>query len=635
MCAKKVEILKKSLNLPPGHWQLFNYGRLTEVPTVKQAIWIWGFFRKVIRDAHGVVVDWHDETEQHPIPIGEMVAWEIGSIFDAHTLRVGKPQPIDRRIALIQTQVAFTKDNCKLLARDIRGEGGKLAFANPRIPISNEDAHGYLLRVERPGDIPLLIPCSTVLQSFWGRSSNLLHMLLDSRFLDFGTYVVNISRSELSADGRARLWLRQWSLDSDARFLATLLWSQNAERDGNSIERGQDIALKLQASLRPDGFSQRERCIAALPPHSQPMDLELMGMPIRTSVGPFFYVQRIVKCSYRPAFNHLTFDRDNDGRPTGAASPDSAAGGNQGGSRKPIARPRSGRPPASGKSEFELSSDHPGYQQTAGTTDLGRFDPIFQGIADIPAEKLSQIDTKYESVETQELAQFQRWDKLSTLPGKAPNTKGVLGTVIASGRLLIDPADTSTLAVGAPLGALLEQVMNAAPFNKSDLLPEGIHQLNVQAVFPWPASAVTNGCWVFSLPSELHEYCWAWLYSDPEQKQRKRAMCLRITFFDEHDCVMGHGYMVEVEGRMTKARSSKTNSLPKNSPVLFIWRADQSTESISDSTLQDLIIELIQESSNSAVKRAAELGVICISRRHSKTGLEFSRLLADLYAQVK
>lgn len=98
---------RKNLDLPPGHWQLFSYGRLTSVPTIKQAIWITAFFRRVIVDSDAAVIEWTQEITSKAVPVGELVAWEIGCVFDAAHFEVSRPQPLSQHMSVVDGRHAI------------------------------------------------------------------------------------------------------------------------------------------------------------------------------------------------------------------------------------------------------------------------------------------------------------------------------------------------------------------------------------------------------------------------------------------------------------------------------------------------------------------------------------------------
>lgn len=647
MCAAPVSKVRKDLKLPHGLWQLFSYGRLTSLPTAKQAIWIRGYFRRVVQGQTQAILEWTDEVIWRDVPVGELVAWEIGCVFNPTDYTIQKPQPIASSITACEVQAAFTDKNCTPIRRYVRDGDGNYVFSNPRLLPEESEANTYFLQVAREGLPPLLIPCTTILQSLWGRSSSLVHMLLDSRFLDFDRYVLNTSKSTLNeSTGHASIWLRQWSLDSDAKFLSTLAFNAQA------VARGQKISLALQAALDPYGGIPH-RCIYALPPHSDMVTLKVWGYELKTTAGMFFYVQRIIQTSYTPPFSKLTFDRDNDGRPQTGNTRDKNS--DESDARKPIEREQLSKPRNEGSSEFELAQDHPNFLITEDTTDIGQFDSICPGISKLPTEKLSQQDQEFENVAEATAISERRWNRLSTLPGTRRSSAAAIGTILSSGQVLEDPIDTSIIPAGPPLDQLLRQVIELAPFHSDGLLPPGVAHIDVTPVFPWRPSPAHDGIWLFSLPAECLDFPRAWLYSDPLAMERKRGLCLRITFFDSVDAVIAAGYLVELEGRFPRARSKKeplkmtrygvvesepihppveVTKTSLNSPVLFIWREQNGSStqsaSIGHDDLQHLILELAEEGGTSAKEAAARKGIRCRAKRHRTNSIQLGRLLQDL-----
>ena len=82
--------VKHDFALPSGHWQLFSYGRLTELPTAKQAIWIKAYFRLVTVNENGDISGWLDEVVSSNAPIGILVAWMVGCVFNSEKRLVGQ-----------------------------------------------------------------------------------------------------------------------------------------------------------------------------------------------------------------------------------------------------------------------------------------------------------------------------------------------------------------------------------------------------------------------------------------------------------------------------------------------------------------------------------------------------------------
>lgn len=640
---------RKNLDLPPGHWQLFSYGRLTSVPTIKQAIWITAFFRRVIVDSDAAVMEWTQEITSQAIPVGELVAWEIGCVFDAAHFNVSRPQPLSKRMSVIDVDVAFTDANCRLMRRNHQEEGARRpAFYRSPLSSDNPEANVYLLRVDRGNDVPLLIPCTTILQSFWGRSSNLVQMLLDSRFLDFDGYVVSTERSSLDKKtGHALLWLRQWSLDSDAKFLATLAFNATA------VRRGQDISARLHAAVSANSGIP-SRCICAYPPYDTPMTLQVLGCEVGTPGGRYFYVQRVLASNYTPPFSKVTFDRDNDGRKALTDEINTfAENGTPVKEHAPMVRDQNGHPISAPLTEYELAQDHPSSASAVHAAHVGSFDEIFSKIACVPAEKLEQLETKYKNASALDTIKKRRWAELSALVGVSSASSEILQAVLVPNTVPDAPFDNSIAAVGQPLDALLRQLISLERTGSRKLsVSPGAADIHFEFeyVFPWIPSAVHNGHRVFSLPEQSEGYPYAWLYRDPDQEQRKRGLCLRITFFDSESFPICAGYLVELEGRFVKTRSQtdldtenasdQRESIDRkskdrvDSPLLFIWRWDSDRNAADHSTtigrdeLRTLILRLVKGGGALASETAWAKGIRSHVRRHSSA--ELLQLLEEL-----
>ena len=282
------EKIKRKHQLPSGHWQLFSFGSLKEEAIAKSAIWIWAYFRRVSVDGVGQIIAWHEEVAFDVLPVAELVMFEVGCVFHSDTGRVYSSRKICEKIENRIVEVEFTEQNCFLMRRHMRCDTGDFLFKNPRL-IAEEESNSYLLSSHTSDGTKLLIPCVTILQAFWGRSSNLMHMLLDGRFAEFDRYVLNPKRSSLSPDTKeAFVWLRQWQQDLDAGFLATIAFDKVA------VQRGKDISLRLNAHIN-EFRNNRARSMAVLPPHSDKIRLEVQGLQIKTAYEDFFYVQRIIQ----------------------------------------------------------------------------------------------------------------------------------------------------------------------------------------------------------------------------------------------------------------------------------------------------------------------------------------------------
>ena len=571
------EKVKRRLRLPSGYWQIFSFGGLTEEAIVKSAIWISAYFRRVSVNCAGNIISWHDEVVSDVLPVAELVMIEVGCVFHADTAFVYPAQILCDRIEKRSVEVAFTDQNCHFLRRHMRSESGDFLFKNPRF-IAEELSNAYLLSAQTTTGANLLIPCVTVLQTFWGRSSNLMHMLLDSRFLDFDRYVLNPKLSYLNSEaGEAFVWLRQWQLDVDAGFLATIAF------DPYAIQRGKDIGLTLHASIN-EHRGHSSRCFAALPPHSDKMTLEVLGLPLKTEHGEYFYIQKIIQSSYKPPFNKVTFDRDNDGRRSKEDD------GQSDKNREPINRERAPSiPRREGQSTFEFVSEPPGSLVTEEPIPLGSFDVTFPGIAGLEIEKLEQIVTEFESTEELEQASDLRWaELLSLLPSSAKSSQDIVKTELTSAQFNknIRP-DTNIQSIGSYLDLLVEAIdqlqdQNKHAKNSSALyLTENGLEFSYKHRFPWRASPVRGGSLAFSLPDEINDESFAWLFSDPDQTNRKRAICLEFTFFLHGQ--FETAYLLDIEGRYEKKRQqTETENKVKSTKIFYIWRRRRFNENEED-----------------------------------------------------
>lgn len=642
MCAAKVLKIKKNLDLPAGQWQLFSYGQLTAVPTAKQAIWIKGFFRRVVLNDRFEITSWGKETVCRELPVGELVAWEIGCIFDSETHRIRSPQAIGEGFKVVPAiDVEFTRENCTLIRRHdyLNGDEEQFVLRNPGIKKGTLDSNTYFLIVARGAQPPLLIPCTTVLQTFWARSSNFLHMLLDSRFLDFDRYVINVEKSRLDTEtGQAHLWLRQWSIDADARFLATIAF------DAEAIQRGREISARLHSTVAEYGDQVVDRYVAALPPYEKPMQLRAQVRSISTSVGEMLFVQRILSSTYAPPFTELIFDRDNDGRPQepSIGSDGQPASFNP---REPIKRPQSFKPRDEGETDFELANDHPGYAGIADTLDVGKFDTIFENITNKVATKLPQLELNFEGDSDPYFSGDDRWNGLiSTLPSSSVSSVNALGAVLTSGRVISDEFDESKTPIGPYLNSFLDKYFKALPLADPDYFPDGVYRISLEPVFPWQANRIYDPSLTFSLPSEHEDAEWAWLYYDPASLARKRAVCFKVSFYS--NSAKSVGYILDVEGRNAKSKSTaviKGTASFVGTPMLFFWRHPEESETevgyagfgsnLSLNFLRDLVIELVRESGSKAVTFAESRSVHAVARKHSVEGVEMQKLLAELYSR--
>lgn len=636
-----MEKIKRRLELPAGHWQLFSFGRLSEEAVVKSAIWIWAYFRRVLVDETGQVTQWLDEVVTDKLPVAEMVIFEIGSVFDTDSGRATRGQNLCEGVERRKFEVEFTDANCQLMRRHMRAQSGEFLFKNPRFRASDE-SNAYLLSAKCTSGMPILIPCTTVLQTFWGRSSQLMHMLLDSRFLDFDRYVINTEKTFLIPERQeAMVWLRQWSRDEDVNFLATIAF------DPVAIQRGMDVSLRLHAIISEFRHSPK-RCIAALPPYTAKMTLEVSGLPIDSEYGEYFYVQQILKSSYKPPFNIVKHDRDNDGRRIRTNNGELIP------AEKIIDRENEFRIPLSeGESDFELVSDPPSKGETLTPIRLGTFDAIFPEIANLETQKLPQLETEYQGNQAElEKAIDIRWAKLlSTLPSSSISSSEAAKTTLTSANLVqdlhedlrthevkkyLDNLVSALEAFGA--GQLHAEHGYSTPPHNDDI---GSMQLKVTPKFPWKASPICGGHLLFTLPYEVEDMALSWLYSDPDRLLRKRAICLEVTFISRASVEVG--YILDIEGRYSKSRDGRdTLGKFKSTPIFYIWRKHSSYKdkvlfepTISKAEFRTIIKTLAMHGNLALARPYLPMDIYVHGRKHQEAFIGFDKLASELKANIK
>lgn len=633
----------RNLGLPPGHWQLISYGRIEGQPSIKAAIWITALFRKVSVDVKdnilSAIKSWHrghGSIAKAVLPAAEMVAYEIGCIFDSATYIMHAAQRLSTRVVQTEVEVEFTTENCVLVRRHMRGENGYFAFKNEDIEFA-DTSNAYLLLVTCTNGKKILIPCTTVLQTFWGRSSKLLSMLLDTRFLDFNRYVINTEKSRLDEiNRRAYIWLRQWSENEDARFISTIAFDKEA------LLRGKEIAMRL-CSMPPDFEDLADRYIVALPPHSQKVVLKVLGLKVlSTNLGEYTFIQRVIESSYRPPFDRLTFDRDNDNRQEQQILEEEGLLEQR--TKLPINR-ENYRPPVifEGSTEFELTSDFPNSKNTSNSVLAGTFDQMFPGITNLKAKQAPQFKTTYANdPERQAAESFRQWEELlSVLPSTTLSASTAAKTTLSSAKLVRDYLeDTNTEDLKIYLNHLVDE------YDDYDRNSRGEEQdICIGKRFPWRQSPAHGGSTVFSLPASIDDQYFAWLYSDPDQTTRKRAICLEVTFLSRSLARVGVGYIIDIEVRHTKSRSSKVvdqngeTTLSQNinsTSMVFVWKdssefrhADENEE-VSDFEIRKIIEAMAVCGSYAGAKEYFPEGCLTQPRKHSKEGISIDKLLDEL-----
>ncbi len=143
-----------------------------------------------------------------------------------------------------------------------------------------------------------------------------------------------------------------------------------------------------------------------------------------------------------------------------------------------------------------------------------------------------QFETKYANdPEKQAAASIRQWEELlSVLPSTALTSSTAAKTTLSSAKLVRDYIeDTNTEDIKIYLNHLVEQYDDYERDSRGDE-----QDISIGKRFPWRPSPVHGGDTVFSLPASIEDQYIAWLYSDPDQITRKRAICLEVTFLAEN-----------------------------------------------------------------------------------------------------
>ncbi|MGB7193424.1 MAG: hypothetical protein WBD81_08205 [Collimonas pratensis] len=288
--------------------QLTWVGRLVSVPGPKENIVVRAYFTKVLLPAQENTKPkrigdafWRD------MPIGDILDVPIGTLFY-------QGMPINKDIFSFRNSLLtlnFSDGNMKIIDRwtsveteDDPSSSGKLLL--PRAPGSlphDSNYKGTLLCIGANGDpFAYAIPSYEVFRFFYAVSSRMASVFLDSRFLEWGRYVWNPERSSIDLERKeVLLWLRQWMLDQDAWFIASIAF------DPISVKRGMD----LYRSVAVD----QSRILRAVPPIHDWTNIKAKWVPIKNGLGTTTKViLQIISSDWHPPFDKLRFDRDNDGR---------------------------------------------------------------------------------------------------------------------------------------------------------------------------------------------------------------------------------------------------------------------------------------------------------------------------------
>lgn len=589
------------LNLPDGAWQIYWYGRLTDVPHARETPFIHTFLSRVeLRD--GRIVARHPERAKVKLPVSDLTALPLGTVLEEKA--VHPALPLHDKATWKNIVVDLTRSNLRVHTRlDGTDDYGRLLGISRKTGILDDDYEGLLVTAGGgAGEHLYIFPSIALFHSFWAISSKWAQMMVDGRFVAYDRYVFSAQRSHISGDGKsALLWLRQWMLDDDARFIASLAFDEYALSTGADIHR--HLAQVTRGAAR--------RCIRALPPYQGPVPLEVLQHEVNTSEGPATLIQCIRRCGYASPIENLKFDRDNDGRPLD----DALAAEDE--DKVPMDRDPRWWPPATTLGDLIELSDQPhDNQQQLVEIKLQDGMHRFPGLDEIETEKLPQTETAYENKE-QALIRHQQWvEQVSTLQDGTSSSDLAPEALIRSDEHDEAPEDDFQPVLGS-----MHELARSLFESKTIEIPTSTGPLIASTRFIKVWARQTDA--FFVVPSLVGTEKKAWLYRDPQKKFRKRGLCVEVTFRRQDQAQSVVRYMLDFEGRDTGSGPPKQNS------ILFFWA--RRSWALHEPEVHVLrLVRAIAKKGTTRLDRASMSGLEGTTRMHTSTGIE--NLLFDLYA---
>ncbi|WP_313070496.1 hypothetical protein [Melaminivora sp.] len=536
-------MLLKHLGVPPGAWQLFWYGRLTEVPSARRTPYIRAYFAKVVLE-EGVIIDRPAGVIHLDLPISDIPAIPLGTVFDDRLIIPSLPLHDDAEWTDIF--VDFTRQNLRIVERmGCPDDGVRFLPRGPKTPSEDKEYEGLLLVAgsEQRGHLNYLFPCSTIFQFFWARTSKWAQLMVDGRFVDYNRYIFDARNSYLSGDRReALVWLRQWMRDADAPFIATLAFDEYA------LNAGADIYRHLAQAPR----EVERRSLRALPPYQGCMSLRVLQHTVMTRSGPAMLVQCISSCDYKSTIEKLRFDRDNDGRPLAEVASGEA------GEKLPMDRPSFGGPLVT-LLESSITLENGPHATQKGTVDiqLAHLTECFPGLQFIETTKLPQTETIYTN-QAQALIRQKNWEKaVSTLEDAMTSGELAPHALIRGEEHLDETENDDATLVNGDIVELARRLLSGEHFSI-----QGDEATWTAA----PSLVIMPGQYGYFFPvrRRVAGTALAWLYRDKDKSLRKRALCIRVTFTHPRSKKTITRYLLDFEPRQTSGTSRQTK-------VLFFW----------------------------------------------------------------
>ena len=597
---KPVLRIGKSLpELAVGQWQLHWLGQVESVPQAVVTPFVFAYFHRVERLESGELRH-HRQTKRVRMPITDTPVFPIGTIVSEGCIQ--EVEALDSAFKWDEVTIDFTRDNIEVFSRlvDQTDDAELLIESQFQLRLGKKTAaedrqyNSLLLKVGGPEDVPHIFPCWTIFQFFWAPSSKWAQIMVDGRFLDPQHYLVNMDRSWMSRDDRqAMLWLRQWMKDDDVPYLAAIIF------DDYAMERGADIYRALANGNRSRG----PRFIRALPPFQGAMSMKVLRRKVDLVGSKVWLVQSIESCGYKLNLEEIKYDRDNDGR-----SLDDVLEGTD---SDLLPMEREQLFPAVSESVLELSHLPHRSSSNEADVDIGWMGARFPNLETIHTEKMPQIDTDYESLNRAQgrLAMWER--EVSSLGDSDSAADRAPRAVLRAQKHLDSLRDDSqrptlgnvALVAGALLGASGDSLE----------IDGASHIVVVEPLFP--GAQVGDFFLVPLEPAESRQP--AWRFVDEEKSQRKRGLCLRISFQKVSDGTTTVRYLLDFEPRLRDQKS-----------ILLFWRHDGQPLNEEWEALSAIVARVVRR--ESTVLPLEYSGELC-SRNRRHTSSDASSLLREIY----
>ncbi|MBS7806153.1 hypothetical protein [Variovorax sp. PCZ-1] len=559
--SKKSETSLTLTDIPEGSWQINWYGRLVKVPQAHKTAFIMAYLREVHIDAEGNISRWGDRTINRPIPITNLPALPPATVINR--LGIIRGQPLNNKAKLDDVVLNFNRLGCWLVPRSVFAQKDvKLPRSMASKVSADAEYEGYLLVVpsEKPGDLPHVFTCATIFQFFWAVSSKWAQMMVNGRFLDLDRYVFSHHRSFLSGDKKmALIWLRQWMDDDDARFIATIAFSDYAQ------EAGMDIFRHLAVSPENE-----QRCLRALPPYEGAIPMAVLRQKIKANNNQaYWFVHSIESCSYKhPTLESVKFDRDNDGRIEDLLSAIEE--------KLPMDRSPSHVTEYDDAPEEETPtqlSDDPHKLESALSIRL-QLPERLPFLNHILADKLPQTETKYRN-EASILKRDEAWQGLvstlvdgSSAANLAP--QGYLTSLREHEKNLEEAAESI-------MGDVFALTQKLLLLSNTELKIKGKqYRLETAAVIGGKPSRQAP---FFLIPPATDGKRWAWRYRDREKRFLKRAVCLRVSLTDSSTGHTVVRYILDIEEREGQNQNK----------MLLVWSDDDQAFSREEAQVRHII----------------------------------------------